>query len=305
VPLPFGAVQGGVIHDASAVTAALTKLWSAARFRTREVVVGVSNHQLVVREMTVANLPERELKESLPFQVRDAMPLPADRSILEFWPLENPGTAKTVRGLLIAAPKDAVLTIVQAVESANLHVLRADLASFALLRAVSRLDEKVEALVDIGARTTSVVIHSDGEPLIVRTIPRGGHDITEHLAKALQTDLVEAETVKRRVGLRGSGADAKTTELINAAMRPLVSEIRSSFAYLTAGEKTTRVARLAISGGGALLLGLAEALSDQLEVEVVIADPTARVQTAAASHGALDAVRASAAVSIGLTLGAA
>jgi type IV pilus assembly protein PilM len=149
-----------------------------------------------------------------------------------------------------------------------------------------------------------VVVHDDGEPLIVRTIPRGGHDITEHVAKQLKTSLDDAEALKCRVGLR-TGGDADTMELINAAVRPLISEIRSSFAYLSAGEKQNRVTRLAIAGGGSQLPGLAEALSVQLDVDVVAADPTARVQTAAASHGSLDAVRASAAVSIGLTLGAA
>ena len=60
-----------------------------------------------------------------------------------------------------------------------------DLASFALLRAASRLDAQVEAIVDIGAEVTSVVVHADGEPLIVRTVPRGGTEITESLATRL------------------------------------------------------------------------------------------------------------------------
>src|SRR4051794_15030634 len=150
IPLPRGAVEGGVVLDDKTVATALKQLWARAKFRHKHVVLGITNPQIVVREMAVANLPRRELRKSLPFQVRDALPLPVDKSLLDFFPLEDPGTAETVRGLLIAAPKEAVLAAVRATERSGLHVAHVDLASFALLRAASRLDDRVEALVDIG-----------------------------------------------------------------------------------------------------------------------------------------------------------
>jgi type IV pilus assembly protein PilM len=305
LPLPAGAVVGGVVQDAAAVTAALTQLWATAKFRSRRVVLGVTNQQAVVREMSVANVPAKELKRSLPFQVRDVLPIPPERALLDFWPLEDAGGNRTVRGLLIAAPKEAVTVAVQAVEKAGLHVERVDLASFALLRAASRLDTQVEAIVDIGYKTTTVIIHADGEPLIVRTIPRGGHDITDAIAKQLDITNDEAETLKCEVGLRPARQQEAAAGVIRDAVRPLISEIRSSFAYLTAGDRQTRVTRLALSGGGGMLPGLDEALAGELQIDVVAADATVRVHTAAASHGALDAFRPTAGVSIGLTLGAA
>src|SRR5437773_8647694 len=67
VPLPPGAVRGGVIAQDKVVTAALKQLWAATKFRGREVVLGVTNPQIVVREMTVANLPDKEMRQALPF----------------------------------------------------------------------------------------------------------------------------------------------------------------------------------------------------------------------------------------------
>lgn len=303
--LPVGAVQGGVIQDDKAVTAGIKHLWSATKFRGRDVVIGVTNPQIVVREMAVMNLPERELRRSLPLQVGDVLPLPAERSLLDFYPLEQPGRGDTVRGLLIAAPKEAVLTAVHAVEQAGLHVARVDLASFALLRSVSRLDAHVEAIVDIGGQATTVVVHADGEPLIVRTIPRGGTEITEIISSRLGVTMPEAESLKCRIGLRAEEGPG-TAEVIQDAVRPLLSEIRSSFTYLTAGDRQTRVTRLALSGGGSLLPGLMDTLKRQLDVEVVYADPMIRLRDQRrGKQVSLEQLRASAAVSIGLTLGAA
>ena len=201
VPLPPGAVQGGVIQDPGAVTNALRQLWADARFGTRKVTLGVTNPQLVVREMQVSNLPAKELRTSLRFQVRDMLPLAVDRALLDFYPLEDPGDAPTVRGLLIATPKEAVLHAVDAIEKAGLQVEHVDLASFALLRAAARLDAQVEAIVDIGAQITSLVVHADGEPLIVRTVPRGGMELTDAIATRLGVHPSEAEDLKCRFGL--------------------------------------------------------------------------------------------------------
>lgn len=303
VPLPAGAVSGGVVHDEDAVTAALRQLWASARIRTKRVVLGVTNRQLVVREMSVANVPVKELRKTLPFQVRPILPLQVEQSLLDFYPLENPGTNKTVRGLLIAAPKEAVLTAIRATERAGLYVGRVDLASFALLRAASRLDTKVEALVDIGAQTTNVVVHADGGPLIVRTIPTGGAEITETIAKRLSLPLPEAEAVKCRVGLRAVAGQEHAA--VVRAVRPLFNEIRSSFAYLTTGDQQILVSRLSVCGGSAMMPGLPDALSADLGVDVVMADPTSRVRGPKRGTDVLDQVRGSAAVCIGLALGKA
>jgi type IV pilus assembly protein PilM len=228
-----------------------------------------------------------------------------ERSLLDFRALEEPGTNPTVRGLLIAMPKDAVLELIQAVQKAGLHVDNVDLSSFALLRAASRLDAQVEAIVDIGAEVTSVVVHADGEPLIVRTVPRGGTEITETIGTRLGVPVPEAEALKCRFGLHGDGRP-ETVSAASDAVRPLVSELRSSFTYLASGERQKQVTRVALCGGSALMPGLAEYMQAQLGVAVMYADSAVRLRdTRKARQRGFDSFVPSAAVSIGLTLGAA
>jgi type IV pilus assembly protein PilM len=305
VPLPPGTVTGGVVQDSAAVTSALKQLWTACKFGTKQVSLGVTNPQLVVREMSVSNLPAKDMRQALPFQVKDALPLAVERSLLDFYPLEEPGDNPTVRGLLIAMPKDAVLTAVDAAQKAGLTVKAVDLASFALLRAASRLDAQVEAIVDIGADVTSVVVHADGEPLIVRTVPRGGSEITASIATRLGIPPHEAEAVKCRFGLHGDG-NPDTVSAGEDAVRPLVSELRSSFTYLASGERQKQVTRLSLCGGSALMPGLAEHLQTQLGITVMYADSASRLRdTRKGRERGFDSFVPSAAVSIGLTLGAA
>ena len=202
MPLPPGVVQSGVVQDEQAVTGALKQLWATAKFRSRKVALGVTNPQIVVREMSVANLPAKEMRKSLPFQVRDALPLAAGEVTHRLLP---PGGARRRRrpcgGCSSRRPRTRSSPRSGPSRRRSLHVVRVDLASFALLRAASRLDEQVEAIVDIGAQATSVIVHADGEPLIVRTIPRGGNEITETIADRLDVPIEQAEALKCRIGL--------------------------------------------------------------------------------------------------------
>src|SRR3954447_14695369 len=305
IALPPGTVTGGVVQDPVQVTSLIKQLWAGCKFGTKHVSIGVTHPQLVVREMSVANLPAKELHQALPFQVKDALPLAVDKAVLDFYPLEEPGSNPTVRGLLIAMPKEAVLTAVDAAHKAGLHVVGVDLASFALLRAASRLDAQVEAIVDIGADVTSVVVHADGAPLIVRTVPRGVSEITESIATRLGIPPHEADALKCRFGLHGDG-NPDTASAGEDAVRPLVSELRSSFTYLASGERQKQVTRLSLCGGSALMPGLAEHLQTQLGITVMYADSASRLRdTRKGRDRGFDSFVPSAAVSIGLTLGAA
>jgi type IV pilus assembly protein PilM len=304
--LPAGAVVNGVVKDERAVTNALRQLWNSQKFTTKSVILGVTHQQVVVREVDVSNLPPKEMRQALPFQVRDVLPLPVEEALLDFYPLEEPGSADTVHGLLIAAPKEAVTKMVNAVEKAGLHVEKVDLSIFAALRSSAHLGYDTEAIVDIGANGTNIVIHTDGVPKIVRSIPRGGAEVTKLLASRLGMPSGEAEVLKCRVGLvRGEGVES--TEIVDEAIRPLINEIRSSFAYYTSANSEDRISRLAMVGGASQLPGLTEKLQATLGVPAFLSDPLQRVNDSrrGGRHDVLGRFRSSAAVSIGLTLGAA
>jgi type IV pilus assembly protein PilM len=301
-----GTVVAGVLKDDRAVTAALRKLWATHNFTSKDVVLGITHQQVVVREVDIANLPEKERRQALPFLVRDVVPIPVEEALLDFYPLEKAGKQDTVHGLLIAAPKEPVIDTVNAVENAGLHVSAVDLACFAALRAAAHMANDTEALLDIGANGTNIIVHTDGVPKIVRTVPRGGAEITKMVASRIGVSSAEAEALKCRVGLNAE-QDAEGAEVINEAVRPLITEIRSSFNYFAAQNPGGRVNRLALVGGAALLPGLADLLTEELGVPSFLSDPLQRVTDPrkGGRHDVLGRFRSSAAVSIGLTLGAA
>ena len=208
VALPAGAVRDGEVIDADAVAAAVKQLWAQAKFSTKKVIVGVANQKVVVRQVDLPWLPVGELRKSLAFQVQDYIPMPVEQAILDFHPLEeftNDAGGRMLRVLLVAAARDMVGSALAAVEKAGLQPSMVDLTSFAVLRsqvtASSGFAVEAEALVDVGASVTNIVVHQSGVPRFVRILLMGGSDITEAVAERLGVPAEEAEAVKQSAGL--------------------------------------------------------------------------------------------------------
>jgi type IV pilus assembly protein PilM len=89
VALPPGSVAGGVVSDPATVTLAIQRLWKERKFSSKEVLMAVANQQVVARSMDLPWVEPSELKASLPYLVRDVLPLPVEEAVLDFIPLED------------------------------------------------------------------------------------------------------------------------------------------------------------------------------------------------------------------------
>lgn len=304
VALPMGAVVNGVVTNGDIVTTALKELWSRYKFNCHKVILGATSQQVMVRDFTVPALPPHQLKKTLPFQAKDVIALPMDQALLDFSPLgPKNDTDNTVTGLLSGIPRDAVVKAVHAVEKAKLTVVRVDLSPFGLLRAIGTSGAAIEALVDIGADLTTIVIHANGIAKVVRVVPHGGEAWTAHLADQADLPRDEAEATKCTIGLTGT---TLATKLLRDVLRPLINEIRGSINFF-AGQHRVTVERVALTGGSSALPGLKEYLAEQLSTEVQIVPPIRHI-TGAGAQGA-NALHSGggfiSAVAVGLAMGVA
>ncbi len=304
-PLPPGAVTLGAVTNPLAVTTAIKEMWHAHKLNDRKVVLGITSQQVVVRDLSMPDLPVAELRAALPYQAREVIAIPVDQALIDFCPVgpADPGT-NTVPGLLIAAPRKPVLAAVDAVERAGLQVARVDLAAFAALRSTASGYQGVEMIIDVGAQLTSLIIHADGTPKVVRIVGHGSEEITERLADRIGLSVEEAEEAKRTVGIT---ADDEVSRVIRDILRPWYSEIRGSVHFYTTGAPGAPIERIGLTGGGAGMPGLAQSLADQHGIPSGVVTPMQHIRNRYSSKdvdpgaGELSAT----AVSVGLAMGAA
>jgi len=278
VPLPAGAVENGEVRDVGSVSEALRELWTRGGFKSRKVWMGVGNQRVVVREIALPAMPEKELRQSLGFQVQEFIPMPVDEAVLDYHLIEELEIEgrPMLRLLLVAAQKAMVDTLVASATGAKVEPIGLDLVPFALVRAVGATGAGMElettggeAVVDVGAHVTNIVVHAAGETRFVRILPSGGRDITVAIARGLSVDDEVAERLKRGEVVEGS--DGTPRQALDIAMQratQFVDEIRSSLEFYTAQTQGARIERLLISGGGSKLEGFIDILRQRIPVTV-------------------------------------
>jgi len=317
VALPPGAVRDGEVVDPDAVAVAIKQLWAHTKFSSKKVVIGVANQKVIVRQVDLPWMPADELRKSLAFQVQDFVPMPVDQAVLDFHPLEELGADggnRMLRGLLVAASRDMVNASLEAVQKAGLSPVMVDLTSFAVIRSLADSDElgmgaHVEALVDVGARVTNIVVHQGGVPRFVRILLMGGQDVTDAVAERMGVPQDQAEAVKQQLSLGGDNvagmqAAARVVEAVTAAF---VDEIRGSLDYYLASSGSAPISRLVLTGGGARLGGLAQRLQATTRVPVEVGSPmnSLRMGRTGLSPEQIAFVEPLSAVPVGLALGVA
>jgi type IV pilus assembly protein PilM len=274
VPVPPGAVENGEVKGPEALAEAIRELWRRGGFRSKQVVMGVGNQRVVVREVTLPALPEKELHQSLPFQVQELIPIPVDEAVLDFdviEELEQDGR-KMLRLMIVAAHRAMVDQHLQAAEAARLEPIGVDLVPFAIVRSVAQyeglgLDEDElggEALVDVGADVTNICVHERGLPRFVRILPSGGSDVTKAVAQALDISEEEAEIFKRGGPLRNGHTPEEARRTLEQRVNALVDEIRSSLDFYRAQTPGAQISRVLVTGGGSKIPGFVEMIGNRM-----------------------------------------
>ena len=314
VALPNGAVVSGEVSEIDTVATAARTLWSEGGFTSKNVVLGMGNQRVIARDHSMPKMATlQQIREALPFQVQDLIPVPVNEALLDFYPISEfaGDNGPMVNGLLIAAVKESVMANVTAVKRAGLTATGVDLIAFALSRALVRgpLLESTVAVVDIGSSTTQIVVTSRGVPQFVRMIPAGGEDITRAIMSRLEIGHVEAEEAKFERGLSSvqptSEHEHAVAEAIGASAHQLLTSIRNTFYYYSTTRPAAPLDEIVLTGNGSLLPGLAPVLSEFAQLQVEQADAFAGVEVSKSVNKNDRASLQSMTVALGLALGTA
>lgn len=255
---------------------AVKQVFKEGKFRSKRVVTGVSGQDTVVRYLSMPKMTDAELKQAIQFEA-DKLVASDEDFIIDCLPLdrdESEEARDTMKVLVAAAESRRLHDQAELVQNSGLLPIAIDLDLFAIANAwemcvlpdvdsMDPEDKRATALVDIGAKATSINVMHGVSSCFSREIPIGGANMTQAVARRLGVEGFEAEAIKR--ASEDHAAEVRTA--IGPVLEDLSSELVLSMDYVEHNEGVT-VSEILLSGGGVLAEGAAE------YIEQSIARPT-------------------------------
>lgn len=264
----------------------LKELIKKSNIKSTDVVASIPSFSTFTTVIEMPYLSEQELAKALPFEARKYIPIPLNEVVLDWSIIDisNPATTgapgsspkpATVQVFLAAVPKDETEKYRRIMRGAGLNLKALELENTALTRALLGNDLSPTAIVNIGGRSTSIVIVNKGYERVSHNYEVGGFEITKSIARSLNVSIEKAEELKRKMGVNKADEN-----IVNEAMISLIDmmvfETKKTITNYESARKQ-KIARVLLVGGLTNMPSFMGYFKQKLNMEVYGANAFARI----------------------------
>jgi len=284
---------------------ALGELFTQMKPHTKNATVAIPSFNGLVMIVDFPRMSEKDVANAIKFESRKYIPASLDDvnvswEILDEDEKADAGEKKkqekksTMKVLLVAAPKSEVQYYDGLFKDVDVSINSLELESFAMARSVVGNANGRFLLVDIGAKTTNIVLVDKGIVHVNRSVDIGGVNMTNAIMKSMNISREKA------ISLKESGENFFT----GAAKIgfPSLNAIANEINRVLDVQKNDKIEALVLCGGGSKLVGLAEYFNQITKLTVTVGNPLSHVVHDEQKSGKIKELGSAFAVAIGLAL---
>jgi len=238
---------------------------------TRKVACSVAGPSVAVRHLQFPDLSPEELKGAVWWEGEQVIPFSMDDVYTDFQVLGKDEESGMHDVVFVAAARDLVNARSTLVRECGLEMRVLDVDGLAVMNEI-HVDVEGKgavAVVNVGARGTTLSIVDGGGIPFVRDILIAGNSFTEAISAAMEVPEREAEEMKTG---DVHALSPRAVDEIEAQIRRLTEEVRTSFRYY-ASHQEREVERILLTGGSSKLSLLNRLMSDELGMSVEVWNP--------------------------------
>jgi type IV pilus assembly protein PilM len=255
VPLDPKVAASDAKADQQKIAQAVRDLLTQAKISTLNVAVGLPSNRVFSTVVDLDRLPPAELGKTISFQADSLIPTPMAESKLD-WALlgDSPKEQSKVEVLISSVPNDYVEGRLEMLESIGLNVLAFEPDSLALARSMMAPDAMLPTMVlDIGSRTTDIVVIVNGTPRLIRALPTGTDAIIKAAMQNLSIDENQAQQFVFKFGLGKDKLEGQIYNAILSTVDLLMADVDKSIKFLQTRYGSIKIDRIIVTGGASAL----------------------------------------------------
>lgn len=289
------------------ISKGIRELMKKAGISSLDVVASIPSFSTFATVIEMPYVSNEDLVRALPFEAKKYIPIPLDEVVLD-WSIVGVvnGQAKAgaapsmVEVFLAAVPKDETSKYQSIMKNAGLRIQALELENSALIRGLLGNDLSSAVIVNIGGRSTSILIINRGYERVSHNYEIGGFEITRAISQSLGVSLEKAEELKRKFGLK------KTDEnIINESMVSLIDmmvfETQKTIANYEESKKE-KITNIVLVGGLTNMPGFSDYFKEKLGRNVTVGNPFSRVIYPGELEPLMPELKSTFAIAIGLAM---
>jgi type IV pilus assembly protein PilM len=290
-PLRPGIVNEGEVLDTEALSQELRALFAQHKLGNA-VRLGIANQRVVVRTIQLPLIEdEEEIDTAVRFRAQEQIPMPLEQAVLDHRVVSRgtgPEGERQMEVIAVAARRDMIATLLEALRKAGLRPVGIDLSAFGMIRALDVApalpadgeEGQVQtttlfcSLGDI----TNLAVARGGECLFTRVSPFGMESVAARVAEREGMAMEDARDLLLDVGLEEpmeAFEGDKTAMATREAASKLVDELRLSLDFYSAQEGVPPIEHIVLCGPGSSVPGLPERIQVGLGLGIEAMTPSA------------------------------
>ena len=280
-PLPPTVVQSNVVQDEGPVVEAVRAVIARRGVQARQVITAVPGPAVMVKKVVLQAQTGAAIESAVLAEAGHLIPDSLDNVNLDYQVIDWIESGNKMEVLVVAVKKDIINSYTNAIRAAELEPVVVDVDYFALENMFELNYEASNgqpmALVNIGARYSSINILKGGRSTFTGDVPVGGAEYNDALVRQLGVSPADAESLKQ--GRAAGGADpAAAEQVLGSVTELIVEEIQRALSFFWTAATDEPLGAIFLSGGPARMPGLAAELKQRLDCTVEVADPFRRAQ---------------------------
>ncbi len=248
------------------------ELLTQARVTVKDVAVGLPSNRVFTTVVDIDRLSPAELAKTITYQADSLIPTPVAESKID-WALlgDSPKDQSKVEILLSSATNEFIESRLDMLESIGLNVIAFEPDSLALARALTSPETMLPTMVlDIGSKTTDIIITMNGAPRLTRAIPTGADAIVRAAMQNLSIDEKQAQQFVFKFGLGKDKLEGQIYNSILGTVELLMSDIDKSIKFFQTRYANARIDRIIVTGAASALAEFPLYLANKFGINVEI-----------------------------------
>ncbi len=277
-------------------------LLGQSKITTRNVAVGLPSNKVFTTVVDIDRLSPGEIAKTIQYQADSLIPTPIADSKIDWAVLgDSPKDKNKVEVLLTSVTNEFIESRLDMLESIGLNVVAFEPDHMALSRAVVPADVLTpQMVIDIGSKSTDIVVCMNGAPRLARSIPTGYEAIIRAASQNLNIDDTQAKQFIGKFGLSKEKLEGQIYNAIISTVDILVTEIEKSIKFFQARYPDAKLDRLIVTGGATALPEFPLYIANKFNINVEIGNAWRNVSFPSNRQNELLAASSSFGVAAGL-----